>query len=112
MRVTKDGDTYRGSHVPGPTHNFLALRVQSTPNDAFDVKVLPAIGACSHGSTLEAGEAREWIAVGVERANHELGTAYGVEHAEIVANDSRRPEVYVELARRIILAAHQDLRPV
>ena len=38
----------------------------------------------------------------------ELGTNYGVLEAEVVANDSRRPEVYAELARRIILAAHQE----
>ena len=111
MRITKDGDTYRGSHIPGPTHNSLAMRVQSTPNDAFDVMVLPAIGGCSHGTPLEAGETREWIAVGVQQANEELAAAYGVAHAEVVANDSRRPEVYAELARRIILAAHEDLRP-
>ena len=111
MRVTRDGDTYRGSHIPGPTHNLLAMRVQSTPNDAFGVTVQPAIGGCSHDAPLEAAEVREWIAAGVQRANDELGGAYGVEHAEVVANDSRRPEVYAELARRIILAAHEDLRP-
>jgi len=109
MRVTKDGDIYRGSHIPGPTHNSLAMRVLPSRSGAIPVTVLPAIGGCAHGKPLEADEVQEWIAVGVERANDQLGTTYGVERAEIVANDSRRPEVYAELARRIILAAHEDL---
>lgn len=108
MRVTKDGDFFRGSHIPGPTHNLLRMRVQSAPNASFNVRVLPAVGGCSHGAPIEAEESRDWISVGVERANAELGTSYGIVEAEVVANDSRRPEVYAELARRIVLAAHQD----
>ena len=108
MRVTKDGDFYRGSHIPGPTHNLLRMSVQTVPNSSFDVRVLPPIGDCSHGAPIEAEETRGWISVGVERANDELGTSYGIVEAEVVANDSRRPEVYSELARRIVLAVHQQ----
>jgi hypothetical protein len=108
MRVTKDGDWYRGSHIPGPTHNLLRMRVQSSTSNVFDVAVLPPVGGCSHGLPLDGDEVRDWISVGVKRGNDELGTHYGVAAAEIVANDSRRPEVYAELARRIILAAHGD----
>ena len=86
------------------------MRVLKTPSESFIVTVLPAIGCCSHGAPLQAEETREWIAAGVERANEQLGTSYGVERVEVVANDSRRPEVYAELARRIVLAAHEDLR--
>lgn len=109
MRVTKDGEFYRGSHISGPTHNFLRMRVQPAPHENPVVTVLPAIGSCSHGAALEAGEALDWISVGVERANDELGTGFGISDAEVVANDSRRPDVYAELARRIVLAAHGDL---
>ena len=108
MRVTKDGEFYRGSHISGPTHNLLRMRVQSEPNSSFNVRVLPPVGGCSHGAPIDADESRDWIIAGVERANDELGTSYGVAEAEVVANDSRRPEVYVELARRIILNAHQE----
>lgn len=108
MRVTKDGEFYRGSHMPGPTHNFLRMRVQSAPNEHPALRVLPAIGTCSHGAALGSEEALDWISVGVQRANDELGTTYGIVEAEVVANDSRRPEVYAELARRIVLAAHDD----
>jgi hypothetical protein len=84
------------------------MQVQSTPNEVFCVIVLPAIGDCSHDIPLNADETRDWISAGVERANEELGASYGVSRAEVVANDSRRPEVYAELARRIILAANDE----
>ena len=114
MRVTKEGDFYRGSHISGPTHNFLRMRVASgTGRDSFEVTVLPPIGECRHHNGLSGPEVRDWVQEGVERANEELGTWYRVGYAEIVENDSRRPEVYVELARRIVLVAHEDqtLRP-
>ncbi len=110
MRVTKDGDFYRGSHISGPTHNFLRMRLQMAPNASPSVKILPAVGSCSHGPELGAEEVLDWISVGVERANEELGTHYGISEAEVVANDNRRPEVYAELARRIVLETHSDWR--
>lgn len=108
MTVTKDGDFFQGSHIPGPTHNLLRMRVQSAPNPSFLVRVLPPVSGCSHGAPIDAEESRDWISVGVERANDQLGSNYGVIEAEVVANDSRRPEVYAELARRIVLAAHEE----
>jgi hypothetical protein len=109
MRVTKDNDFFRGSHISGPTHNLLRMRVLPAQNDRSVVRVLAPVGDCSHGDPIDAEETRDWISVGVDRANDELGTSYGVVEAEVVANDSRRPEVYAELARRIILAAHQEI---
>ena len=109
MRVTKDGDFFWGSHISGPTHNLLKMRVLSPQKDRCEVRVLPPVGDCSHGDPINAEEARDWISEGVDRANNEVGTSYGVAEAEVIANDSRRPEVYAELARRIILAAHQEI---
>ncbi len=108
MRVAKDGDFYRGSHITGPTHNLLKMRIGPNRSQSFDVRVLPPIGTCSHGASIEAEEAYRWICAGVERANNELGTDYSVLEAEVLANDSRRPKVYVELARRIIVAVHTE----
>lgn len=110
MRVTKDGEFYRGSHISGPTHNFLRMRLQTSPNASPSMRILPAVGGCSHGPELAAGEVLDWISVGVERANEELGTSYGISEAEAVANDNRRPEVYAELARRIVLDARRSER--
>ena len=108
MRVSKEGDLFRGSHITGPTHNYLGMRVKAEGIQSFDVRVLPPVGECSHGDAISEEEARAWISAGVNRANQELGAAYGVDYAEVVANDNRRPEVYEELARRIVHAAHDE----
>lgn len=105
MRISQDGDLYRGHHITGPTHNYLGLRVQPSGSIA-EVTVLPPVGECAHHEGLTGDEVRDWISEGVARANGELGTHYGVAYAEIVVNDSRRPEVYSELARRIVREAH------
>ena len=109
MRVSQDGDLYRGSHITGPTHNYLGLRVEANVGVA-EVTMLPPVGGCRHHDGLAADEVREWISEGIARANSELGTDYGVSYAEVVENDSRRPEVYSELARRIIREAHGGIR--
>ena len=105
MRVSFEGDLYRGSHISGPTHNYLGLRLKPNRGVA-EVTVLPPAGECRHHDGLAADEVRQWISEGVARANDELGTDYGVSYAEVVENDSRRPEVYSELARRIVKEAH------
>ena len=105
MRVSLNGDLYQGSHIPGPSHNYLGLRLRTTIG-VSEVTVLPPVGECRHHDGLVGCEVREWISQGIARANDELGTTYGVSYAEVVANDSHRPEVYSELARRIVKEAH------
>ena len=107
MRISQDRDLFRGSHISGPTHNYLGLKLNVHGEPQFKVTVLPPIGECRHHVDLLGDEVRQWISEGVNRANHELGTDYRVAYAEIVENDSRRPEVYMELARRIVMAAHE-----
>src|SRR5439155_10766729 len=85
MRVSQDGDLYRGTHITGPTHNYLGLRLQPSSGIAA-VTVLPPVGECRHHGGLAAEEVREWISGGVARANDELGTDYGVSYAEVVEN--------------------------
>lgn len=109
MRVSKQGEWLRGSHITGPTHNFLGLRLHKASDAAdFEVVVLPPVGTRRLHAGLNADEAKAWIIEGVQRANHEIGTDYFIEHAEIVENDSYRPEIYTELARRIVLAKHAE----
>lgn len=108
MKVSKDGEYYCCSHISGPAHNLLRLHPQSTPTEGFAIIVLPPVGGPSPCSRQDIEEIRSSINNGVALASDELGTCYGVMRAEIVANDSWRPQVYVELARRIILAAHGD----
>ena len=107
MRVVRRDGLYQGSHVPGPSHNYLGLKVSPGALVPFEVAVLPGKGACC-GAPLTAGEVAGWIAEGAEAAMAEAGASYRITYAQIVADDSRRPEVYRELARRIILRAHED----
>lgn len=108
MRVSQEGDLYRGSHITGPTHNYLGLRLNRQGEASFAVTVLPPIGESQRHAGLSADEVHQWISEGVTRANDELGTNYAVDYAEVVENDSRQPEIYAELARRIIKEAHNS----
>ena len=113
-RVIKDGDLYVASHITGPTHNLLRLRITNETAASMTVRVLPPIGQCSHGGPITAADVRPWIEVGVDHANRDLGTSYWVDYAEIVANDTPQLEVYHPLARIIVTAAHMgdfDVKP-
>jgi len=113
-RVVKDGELYVASHITGPTHNFLKLRIADESAPYLTVRVLPPIGECSHGDPLTTADVRPWIEAGVDHANRDLGTNYRVDYAEIVANDTPRLEVYHPLARMIVTAAHKgdfDVKP-
>jgi hypothetical protein len=106
VHIVKNGALFTASHISGPTHNRLSLKLKSgLSSDPFIVTVLPPVGGCCHGNALTAEEMIPSIRAGVERANAELGRSFGVEHAEIVANDSRRPTVYEVLAHRIVTMA-------
>lgn len=112
MRVSFDGELYRGSHVTGPTHNHLALSLKAGGGDDFDIvaHVLEASADAkiSVEPQIRSDELRTWVLMGIDQANAELGTTYGPDRAEFVVSDSYRPEIYVELARRIVLQAHAD----
>jgi hypothetical protein len=100
---------FRGTHVTGPTHNYLSMTV-TTEAGTGDVIVLPPVGACRHHDGLQVAEVSDWIAEGVSKANSALGTNYRLVRAEVIENDSRLSHVYTELARRIVLAAHEAAR--
>lgn len=108
MRVSFDGELFRASHISGPTHNYLGLRlIEGDALPDFPVKVLPSIGDCcpeNHLSTFDVGA---WIAKGIEVGNKQANVCFCVTYAEVVENDHPVPQVYAELARRIVLAAHE-----
>jgi hypothetical protein len=113
-RVIKNGELYIASHITGPTHNLLKLRIKNEATVPLTIRVLPPIGECTHGDPLTSADVEHWIKVGVDHANRDLGTNYQADYAEIVANDTPRAEIYHPLARMIVLAAHTgefDVRP-
>ncbi len=107
MRVTVEDGMYKGFHITGPTHNYLGVTFGSSANQKFTIEVLPPKGGCNHGVGLTADEVRPWIEEGFRIAESEVGRTFQIERAEIVENDNRRPEVYRELARRIVIRRHE-----
>ena len=107
MRVSQKGDLYVATHITGPTHNYLGLRVKrSSGIRDYEINTLPSMNDRQHQDIPPPNEIRRWIDAGVERANDEIGSDFSVHYAEIIEGDSRRPEVYQELARRIVLTAN------
>ena len=111
MGVRKHGHKYVGTHITGPTHNFLALRlVRGDPRRSFPVIVLPSQGGCCHHEGLTADEMVPMIREGLDHANEALGTTFAIESAEIVENDSRYPAAYRILTAKIVQQAADDER--
>lgn len=104
MRISVDDDRFIGSHITGPSHNFLALRLASTSVAAPEITAHDRHP--SSGIKLRPEEVAKWVSFGVAKANEELGTTYSPTHIEFDITDSHRPEVMSELARRIVLAKH------
>jgi hypothetical protein len=106
MRVQHRDGIYIGTHVP-PTHNLLKMTLRSeSGSDPFTIEALPSQGA----ARVAANDVREWVLEGVQQANDSLGTHYVPVLVQFVEDDNRRPDVYVELARRIVLHAHEEPR--
>ncbi|WP_440860064.1 hypothetical protein [Sphingopyxis sp. 22461] len=105
MIKREDDGSYTATHITGPTHNLLRLRLCVEPRDIFTVRVLPPVGEYRHHDGLTADDVIPSIRSGVARANAEQGTNFSVEHAEIIEDDSRYPAAYEILAIKIIRAA-------
>ncbi len=108
MQVSIENGMYKGSHTTGPTHNYLGVTFSTLKNHDFTIEILPPIGRCPQGLGLTCDEVRPWIEEGLRAAENEIGRKFTIERAEVIENDNRRPEVYRELARRIVLKHHED----
>lgn len=108
MRITVKNGKYLGAHVPGPSHNYLGMTFGTAQAAHFEIDVLPPRSENPNKRLLSADEVRPWIEEGVRLAERETGQFSLVSQAEIIADDSRRPEVYRELARRIVTRHVED----
>lgn len=109
MRFRFDGEMFKGTHITGPTHNYLGLVVSTSPLDDW-----PLVEINSHSNEsrrLEMPEVRGWIIEGVRRANEALGANHGIARAEFVISDSHYPEIYKALAEKIVRIAHTSPSP-
>jgi hypothetical protein len=100
----RDGDVTVAVQISGPTHNVLGLRL--TEGAVWE----PVIEA--HEVTpglpprLSGSDVRRQVDEGVAEANDELGTGYRAALIRFVQDDSPSPNLYREMARRIVHEAH------
>lgn len=104
MQYRFDGEFHRLARVTGPTHNFLALRLDEGPPGAAPV-VRPLAVAEGEPSRLDASDVTAAVLAGVADANREAGTRYVVRELQFVPADSPPAAVYRALAREIALRA-------
>lgn len=102
MVYNKSRNFYLVTHITGPTHNLLIVRlVKSDVEITPQVKVLPRAGGCRCGLP-DADAVLQNTARGVVEANALLGTNYQVAEVRFVENDSRNETVYAYMAQKLI----------
>ena len=107
MHVSFDGEMFRASHISGPTHNYLGLKLaERGGSPGFTIKVHPPVGECCPNNHFSSFDVGSWIAEGIETGNRQVGARFSVTYAEVVENDHPSPQVYAELAGLIVLAAN------
>lgn len=102
MRVSRDGQFYVMTHIPGPSHNMLALRYGTADRprmNAIDPDRKPSV---------KPDRVRSEVDSGVAAANLALGSQYRVEEIRYSKDDTPRPGIYAEMARLLTLAMHSD----
>jgi hypothetical protein len=101
MQYVRIGDYLATSHVTGPRHNRLQLRLARGSQTQPICEQLPPIGACKHAPLDEVALIRN-VLEGVSRANLRGNSDYCVTHIRYVENDTGPVVVFALLASRIV----------
>lgn len=105
MHFWKVNDSYRGSLIAGPVHNFLGLRLGEDRNlRVIRVRDEPFDAGFEEAMT-------EAVVDEVQRASRAIGCEYPVAEIEYVPSDSRSIDNYRRLAQAIIKYIHSQERP-
>jgi hypothetical protein len=98
LRISRDDDLFVMTHVPGPSHNYLALRFGNASRPKL-VDLRPDdLGA------VQADRVLDEVLNGLAAANAELGTSYELEEIRFCRDDTPRRGIYTEMARLLTLA--------
>ena len=110
MGVTLRDGLYRATHIPGPSHNYLGLRIGLEPVPVpYPITVRPSINPRYDGPGLKAEEVRPHIDAAVGDLSDGSTRPLFIIYAEIVEDDSRRLDVYHWLTTCILRQAALDL---
>jgi hypothetical protein len=102
MQFIRIGDYFAASHITGPKHNLLQLRLSNAVGGVAPIlEMLPAVGNCSH-APLNNEVVVAQVIEGVEEANRRLGTTFAVTHIRRVANDTGPEVLLAYMAGRIV----------
>jgi hypothetical protein len=101
MNYFRVGEYLSASHITGPRHNLLQMRLSRGVQQLPACERLPARGDCKHESLDEAGLISS-VLEGVDQANLRSGTDYCVTHIRYVEHDTGPLVVFSMLASKII----------
>lgn len=102
MQFVRLGDYLCASHITGPKHNLLQLRLSTTVGVQVPVlETLPAV-ANSSNAPLSDEVVVEMVVEGVDEVNRRLGTSFRVTHIRRVANDTGPEVLLAYMAGKII----------
>ena len=104
MKVLKDGQVYKATHVSGPRHSYLGL-ILSSDHDITPCVESVELGDDATDSKIEESKLTSCVQAGVLDGNHQCGTNYAVALIQYVRGDTWDEDVYFRLAKEIVIAA-------
>lgn len=102
MRVSRDKDLFVMTHIPGPSHNYLALRFGD-----WDHPVVVAVDP-DRPEIVDPNRVLAEVLQGLSMANSALGKSYRIGEIRFCKDDTPRAGIYTEMARLLVLAMHKD----
>lgn len=105
--VTEEDRKYVCVHITGPSHNYLCLEFSENPDESFFVEVNKKERGCGCGPVVQS-ELLAAVEQGLNHANNELGTAYGLKRVGYYENDSAITGVYSFLTSKITQHMHNQ----
>ena len=94
------------SHISGPSHNWLGLRLVANP--VVDI-VVTRLQRTPHSAALKEDMIELAVKRGVDAGNTESSSQWHLAEIAYVSDDSPRYNVYEMLARRIVSAVDAGL---
>lgn len=106
MNVIRQGEFFVATHIPGPTHNYLALRFGES-RDTREPTVVEL--SSERGGPVDAARVVPEVIAALAEANAVLGTVYKVDEIRFCRDDSPRNGIYRSMTLCIVEAFHEGV---
>jgi hypothetical protein len=107
VNVIRQGEFFVATHIPGPTHNYLALRFGES-RDTTEPTVVEL--SSERGGPVDAARVVPEVLAALAEANAALGTAYKVDEIRFRRDDSPRNGIYRSMTLCIVEACHEGVQ--